>query len=153
MGLSTLSAPRQVYGLRTLDTFPGSYTEVPTLLFNSQSDPFSVSESGILAILATFDARGEVYGLKTLDAFPGNYTEARYDARGTGSAGDLWLQNENNVLLHLKTNRKGIVFSLGGPVAISARQPLCRAENGTTRTAAISISNVGVGSMLLKKGS
>jgi hypothetical protein len=130
MGLSMLSAPRQVYGLRTLDTFPGSYTEAPTLLFDSQRDPFSVSESGILAILATFDARGEVYGLKALDAFPGTYIEARYGARRTGNAGDLWLQNENYVVLHLKTNREGLVLSLGGPVAICMRPRLRRGQEG-----------------------
>ena len=97
-------------------------TGTGTLFFNGQSYPFSVGGVGVGGIgLSTIDARGEVYGLNTVDAFPGTYAEARYGfALGTNSSGDLWLQNENGVILHLKAKREGLMLSLGGSaVAIS----------------------------------
>lgn len=92
------------------------------LFFNGQRYLFSVSGLGIGGMgLSTVNAQGEVYGLKTVDAFPGNYAEARYGfALGTNSTGDLWLQNDKNVILHLKAKREGLMLSLGGSaVAIS----------------------------------
>ena len=42
---------------------------------------------------------------------------------GTASAGDLWLQNEAGVIMHLKAKRTGLMLSLGGDaVVISIRQ-------------------------------
>jgi hypothetical protein len=42
---------------------------------------------------------------------------------GTASGGDLWLQNEAGVILHLKAKRTGLMLSLGGDaVVISMRQ-------------------------------
>jgi hypothetical protein len=93
-----------------------------TLFFNGQSYPFSVGGLGVGGLgLSTVDAQGEVYGLHALDEFPGTYAEARYGfALGTSSEGDLWLQNNNNVILHLKAKREGLMLSLGGSaVAIS----------------------------------
>ena len=100
-------------------------TGTGTLFFNGQSYPFSVSGVGVGGMgLSTIDARGDVYGLKTLDAFPGTYAEARTGfAFGTASTGDLWLQNDKNVILHLKAKREGLMLSLGGSaVAISMTQ-------------------------------
>lgn len=87
-----------------------------TLFFNGQSYPFSVTGLGVGGVgLSTIDARGEVYGLKSVDTFPGTYAEARYGfALGTSSSGDLWLQNDKNVILHLKAKREGLMLSLGG---------------------------------------
>jgi hypothetical protein len=96
-----------------------------TLFFNGQSYPFSVAGVGVGGMgLSTVDARGEVYGLKTLDEFPGTYAEARYGfALGTTSSGDLWLENQQHVILHLKAKREGLMLSLGGSaVAISMTQ-------------------------------
>jgi len=93
-----------------------------TLFFNGQSYSFSVNGLGVGGMgLSTIDARGEVYGLKTVDAFPGTYGEARYGfALGSASTGDLWMQNDKNVILHLKAKREGLMLSLGGSaVAIS----------------------------------
>jgi hypothetical protein len=44
-------------------------------------------------------------------------------AIGTARAGDLWLQNEAGVIMHLKAKRTGLMLSLGGDaVVISMRQ-------------------------------
>jgi hypothetical protein len=96
-----------------------------TLFFNGQSYPFSVAGVGVGGMgLSTVDARGEIYGLKALDEFPGTYAEARYGfALGTTSSGDLWLESQQHVILHLKAKREGLMLSLGGSaVAISMTQ-------------------------------
>ena len=49
-----------------------------------------------------------MYNLRDLGQFPGTYGQARYGfAIGTASGGDLWLQNESGVILHLKAKRDG----------------------------------------------
>jgi hypothetical protein len=65
-----------------------------------------------------------VYNLRGLGQFPGTYGQARYGfAIGTASGGDLWLQNEAGVILHLQAKRTGLMLSLGGDaVVISMRQ-------------------------------
>jgi hypothetical protein len=132
---STGVGPQSVAGMQPVGTvdmrevqaaYLGSgSTGSGTLFFNGQSYPFSVSGLGVGGIgLSTIDASGEVYGLKAIDAFPGTYAEARYGfALGAASTGDLWLQNETNVILHLKAKREGLMLSLGGSaVAISMTQ-------------------------------
>ena len=87
--------------------------------------PFNVGGVGVGGIgLSTIEATGEVYNLRDLGQFPGTYGQARYGfAIGTASAGDLWLQNEAGVILHLKAKRTGLMLSLGGDaVVISMRQ-------------------------------
>lgn len=122
------AGPQSVQGMPPVGTV--SMTEVQaayigsgstgqgTLFFNGQSYPFNVSGLGIGGIgVSSIDANGDVYGLKTVDQFPGAYAEGRYGfALGNLSSGDLWLQNENGVILHLKAKREGLMLSLGGDV-------------------------------------
>jgi len=96
------------------------------LFYRGAQYPFQVGGVGIGGIgLSTVDATGEVYNLGALSQFPGTYGQARYGfAIGTSSAGDLWLQNESGVILHLKAKRQGLMLSLGGDaVVISMSQP------------------------------
>jgi hypothetical protein len=90
------------------------------LVFGGRQYPFDVAGAGVGGIgLSTVEARGEVYNLKELSQFPGTYGQARYGfAIGTSSAGDLWLQNEAGVILHLKAKREGLMLSLGGDAVI-----------------------------------
>ena len=95
------------------------------LVFRGVQYPFEVGGVGVGGFgLSTIDATGEVYNLGELGQFPGTYGQARYGfAIGTASAGDLWLQNEAGVILHLKAKRTGLMLSLGGDaVVISMRQ-------------------------------
>jgi hypothetical protein len=95
------------------------------LFFRGVEYPFTVGGLGIGGIgLSTVEATGEVYYLRELAQFPGTYGQARYGfAIGTASAGDLWLQNETGVIMHLKAKRTGLMLSLGGDaVLISMRQ-------------------------------
>jgi hypothetical protein len=96
-----------------------------TLSFRGVQYAFDVGGVGVGGIgVSTIEATGEVYNLRDLAQFPGTYGQARYGfAIGTASAGDLWLQNEAGVILHLKAKRTGLMLSLGGDaVVISMRQ-------------------------------
>jgi len=96
-----------------------------SLSFRDVQYAFDVGGVGIGGIgLSTIEATGEVYNLRDLGQFPGTYGQARYGfAIGTASAGDLWLQNEAGVIMHLKAKRTGLMLSLGGDaVVIKMRQ-------------------------------
>jgi hypothetical protein len=95
------------------------------LSFRGGQYAFEVGGVGVGGIgLSTIEATGEVYNLGDLDQFPGTYGQARYGfAIGTASGGDLWLQNEAGVIMHLKAKRTGLMLSLGGDaVVIKMRQ-------------------------------
>jgi hypothetical protein len=95
------------------------------LYFRGVAYPFDIGGAGVGGIgLSTIEATGEIYNLHDLSQFPGTYGQARYGfAIGTASAGDLWLQNEAGVIMHLKAKRTGLMLSLGGDaVVISMRQ-------------------------------
>jgi hypothetical protein len=91
-----------------------------TLFFRGNSYPFTVGGLGIGGIGAsTIEASGEVYHLHNLAQFPGAYAQGRYGyVFGTSSAGDLWLQNESGVILHLYAKRTGLMLSLGGDAVV-----------------------------------
>jgi hypothetical protein len=90
------------------------------LSFRGMQYPFTVGGAGVGGIgLSTINAMGEVYNLRELAQFPGTYGQARYGfAIGTSSAGDLWMQNEAGVIMHLKAKREGLILSLGGDAVI-----------------------------------
>jgi hypothetical protein len=87
-----------------------------TLHFRGHAYQFTVGGLGIGGIgVSTIDADGEVYKLHGLSQFPGAYGQAQYGyALGNKSAGDLWLENEAGVIMHLKARRTGLMLSLGG---------------------------------------
>ena len=91
-----------------------------TLYFRGGEYPFTLGGVGIGGIgLSTIEAEGEAYNLRELRQFPGTYGQARYGfAIGTASGGDLWLQNEAGVILHLKAKRTGLILSLGGDAVV-----------------------------------
>ncbi|HEY5299086.1 MAG TPA: hypothetical protein VIJ55_00280 [Acetobacteraceae bacterium] len=87
-----------------------------TLYYAGRAYPFVVAGLGIGGIGAsTLTASGEVYKLGSLAQFPGTYGQARYGfALGNKSGGDLWLQNQAGVIMHLHGKREGLMLSLGG---------------------------------------
>ena len=92
------------------------------LSFRGTQYPFKVGGVGVGGIgLSTIDAAGEVYNLRDLAQFGGTFGQARYGfAIGTSSGGDLWMQNESGVILHLKAKRTGLILSLGGDAVVIA---------------------------------
>jgi hypothetical protein len=87
-----------------------------TLYYQGIAYPFSIGGLGVGGIGAsTISAEGEVYKLGNLTIFPGTYGQARYGfAVGNLSGGDLWMQNQAGVIMHLKAKRTGLMLSLGG---------------------------------------
>ncbi len=87
-----------------------------TLFYRGQEYPFTVGGVGIGGIGASvLQASGEVYKLADISEFPGTYAQGRYGfVLGNMSGGDLWLQNEAGVIMHLKAKREGLMLSLGG---------------------------------------
>ena len=95
-----------------------------TLFFNGAAYPFTIAGLGVGGIGAsTISAEGEVYKLNSVANFAGAYAQGRYGfAIGQTSGGDLWLQNEAGVIMHLKAKRTGLMLSLGGDaIVISMR--------------------------------
>ena len=91
-----------------------------TLFFNGRAYSFDVGGVGIGGIGAsTLTATGDVYNLTELSQFPGTYVQGRYGfAFGDKSAGDLWLKNDNGVVLDLRAKRTGLMLSLGGDAVV-----------------------------------
>ena len=57
--------------------------------------------------------------MQRLRDFPGAYVQGRYGfAVGNTSAGDLWLQNGNGVIMRLVAKRQGLMLSLGGDAVV-----------------------------------
>lgn len=95
-----------------------------TLTFRGQSYPFGVGGLGVGGIGAsTIDAAGEVYNLNNVADFAGAYGQGRYGfALGEASGGDLWLENPNGVVMHLRAQREGLMLSLGGDAVVITMQ-------------------------------
>jgi len=85
------------------------------LHFRSKTYDFKIGGFGIGGIgESSIRAVGEVYNLRSVKDFPGVYGEARVGyALGRQSAGHLWLQNPNEVVLHLRAAREGLMLSVG----------------------------------------
>ena len=95
-----------------------------TLYYQGIPYAFNIAGLGVGGIGAsTIDANGEVYKLRSVANFPGTYGQARYGfAIGTMSGGDLWMQNESGVIMHLKAKRTGLILSLGGDAMVISMQ-------------------------------
>ena len=89
-----------------------------TLSYQGQNYPFEIAGlGGGGAGISKIDASGEVYDLTDIAQFPGAYSERRMGvALGEGGGGDLWLQNDAGVIMHLKAASEGLMLSLGADV-------------------------------------
>jgi hypothetical protein len=90
------------------------------LLYKGQTYRFTIGGIGVGGIgISTIDAEGEVYKMSNVAQFAGAYGQARYGfAIGTKSGGDLWMQNESGVIMHLKAKRTGLMLTLGGDAIV-----------------------------------
>ncbi len=91
-----------------------------TLYHRGRAYPFTIAGLGVGGLGAsTIDAEGEVFKMSNLSQFAGAYAQGRYGfAIGNTSGGDLWMQNEAGVILHLKAKRTGLMLSLGGDAVV-----------------------------------
>jgi hypothetical protein len=124
VGCSALKVPnaQSIQGLTPSGTVMVTETFVAgvgggsgTLTFNGQSYPFKLIGSVIGPGGAErITASGEVYKLSDVKDFAGRYTQ------GSGSAGlsqsgqgQLWLQNNAGVIMHLYSTSSGVLLSVG----------------------------------------
>lgn len=86
-----------------------------TLSFNGQSYPFQLIGSVIGPGGADrITASGEVYKLSNVNDFAGRYTQGSGAAGlSKGGEGQLWLQNNAGVIMHLYSTSTGVLLSLG----------------------------------------
>jgi hypothetical protein len=56
---------------------------------------------------------GSVYHLEAVSQFAGTYIVGRAGLTVGGGIGGQWLENENGVVLHLKTTQEGLALALG----------------------------------------
>jgi hypothetical protein len=86
-----------------------------TLTFGGQMHRFIIAGLGVGGVgISELDAEGEVYSLADLAAFPGAYVQGQYGVvAGDDSAGDIWLKNERDVVMHLKAKREGLMLAVG----------------------------------------
>jgi hypothetical protein len=86
------------------------------LHFRGRDYPFTIRGLGIGGVgFSTIEAEGAVYRLSDVAQFEGAYGQGRYGfAFGRESGGDLWLQNDTGVVMHLRAKRTGLMLSLGG---------------------------------------
>ena len=91
-----------------------------TLLFQGNAYPFKVGGLGVGGVgLSAVDAKGYVYNLQNVQQFAGAYAQGRVGfAIGQTSSGDLWLQNESGVIMHLVAKREGLMLSLGADAMV-----------------------------------
>lgn len=85
------------------------------LTYEGQTHAFDVAGLGVGGIgISSVDAEGEVYSLNDLADFSGDYVSGQYGiVVGEASAGDMWLKNEHDVVLHLKAKREGVMLAVG----------------------------------------
>lgn len=93
-----------------------------TLRHRGRSYPFTIGGLGVGGIGASrMEATGEVFNLPDVSRFPGAYARARYGfAVGQTSRGELWLQNDQGVIMQLNARREGLMLSLGGDAMVIA---------------------------------
>ena len=91
-----------------------------TLFYRGREYRFNVGGLGIGGLgVSEMQASGEVYDMPDVARFAGAYAQGRYGyAFGTAGSGDLWLQNEAGVIMHLKAKRQGLMLTLGGDAVV-----------------------------------
>lgn len=85
------------------------------LYYRGRSYDFKIGGLGVGGVgVSELRAVGDVYDLRSIDDFPGVYGEARTGyAIGWQGAGHLWLQNDRDVAIHLRTAREGLMLTMG----------------------------------------
>ncbi len=86
-----------------------------TLTFRGRTYPFTLigSLSGVGAI-STTQASGEVYGLRDVSQFSGAWIQGNGNlAVSTLGSGELWLQNNQGVVMRLNARQAGITLTNG----------------------------------------
>ncbi len=93
----------------------GSGVGSGTLTFKGKAYPFTLTGELIgLGAVAQLQGSGEVYNLRDLAQFSGAYVQGTRNLAVSGpGSGDLWLKNNNGVIMHLAAAQTGLSVSTG----------------------------------------
>ncbi|MCC7220822.1 MAG: DUF1134 domain-containing protein, partial [Candidatus Contendobacter sp.] len=93
----------------------GGSTGSGTLTFHGRKYPFKLKglSAGLNVGVSKMSAAGEVYDLKMISQFPGTFTKMEASVALGGGVGGLRLQNENGVIMNLRSRTKGLDLNLG----------------------------------------
>lgn len=84
-----------------------------TLHYQGKSLPVTVKGLSIAAVGAgSIKASGEVYNLGKIEDFSGNYTAASAGVAVAGGGAVTAMQNQNGVVIKLRTTTQGLEFNL-----------------------------------------
>lgn len=99
----------------------GGSTGSGTLKFHGKSYPFRLEglSAGLNVGVSKMSAVGEVYDLKKVSQFPGTYTKLEASVALGGGVGGLRLQNENGVIMNLRSRTKGLDLNLGNVTGLT----------------------------------
>lgn len=87
-----------------------------SLFYRGRAYPFIIGGLGVggTESSAMIDVYGDVYHLPDIAAFPGGYAQG--PTFGGLGGGGLWLQNRDNVIMHLFAKRPGYMLNVGGDI-------------------------------------
>ena len=85
-----------------------------TLAYNNKVYKFKLKGMGALGYgVQKMSGTGHVYHLNNIAAFPGSYSEARAGLTVAKGVGALYIRNDNDVVIELKTHAEGVALSVG----------------------------------------
>lgn len=92
-----------------------------TLTFKGRQYPFKLKglSAGLNVGISKMTAVGEVYALQKVSDFPGTYTKLEASVAVGGGVGGLRLQNENGVIMNLRSRTKGLDLNLGNVTGLT----------------------------------
>ncbi len=92
-----------------------------TLTFQGKEYSFKLKglSAGLNVGVSKMSAIGEVYDMTEVSKFPGTYTKFEASVALGGGAGGLRLQNENGVIMNLRSRTQGLDLNLGNVTGIT----------------------------------
>ena len=85
-----------------------------TLAYNNKIYKFKMRGMGALGYgVQKISGVGKVHNLKDIADFPGSYSEARAGLTVAKGVGALYIRNDNDVVIELRTHADGVALSVG----------------------------------------
>ena len=98
----------------------GGSTGGGQLKFQDKVHDFKISglSAGVNVGASKLEAAGFVYDLKDVSKFPGTYTAYSVGGALGAGAGEIYLKNENDVIMKLASTSKGLQLNVGAASGI-----------------------------------
>jgi hypothetical protein len=99
----------------------GGSTGGGQLKFQDKVHDFKITglSAGVNVGASKIEAAGFVYDLKDISEFPGKYTAYSVGGALGAGAGEIYLKNENDVIMKLASTSKGLQLNVGAASGIT----------------------------------